>query len=318
MVKVSHKAANTEGPSAALQEGEYVKLKDLLYMIMLPSGNDAAIAVAEHIGGSVNGFVQLMNDEAKSMGAVNSHFTNPNGLHDPKHYTTSSDLALITREAMKNSLFRKIVGTCLYHVYRSLPMPVNGIPQEDYINHNKLLLPGSPLAYKGINGVKTGFTDEARECLVSSAERNGQNLIAVVMKAENTLVYKDTISLLDYGFKQFTLVKVVEKDVAVGMVIVNNGVSGEVKAVTGEGFHYNVPLSSMASIEKKIQLGTNIDAPVKKGQKIGTMTFMMESKEVGKISLVADQDVARKSLSWLWYPIIIAFLYLYAKYQRWL
>lgn len=312
MVKVSREACQTDGSAVGLQEGENIKLENLLYAMLLSSGNDAAVAVAEHISGSVDGFVRLMNDEARAMGAVSSHFANPHGLHDPNHYTTASDLALIAREAMKNNIFRKYVGTYSYQFKRTLPRPVNGIPQEDFVNLNHLLWPG-PFEYKGVTGVKTGYTDEARRCLVSSAERNGRELLVVVMKAENNLIYKDSIALLDYGFNQFRQVELVREGSPAGSAKVKKGVEEEVGAVASAGFNYDLPVGGNPAIEKKVNFDVNLEAPVKKGQKVGTMTLVVGGANVGSVDLAADRDVDRKPLFRWWYgAVIIAVLYLYA------
>ncbi|MCL6610752.1 MAG: D-alanyl-D-alanine carboxypeptidase [Peptococcaceae bacterium] len=305
MVQVTHEAAATDGSSVGLQEGEYVKLENLLYAMMLSSANDAAEAVAEHIGGSVKGFVELMNSEARALGAVNSHFANPHGLHDPNHYTTAADLALIAREAMKNNIFRKYAGTYSYHFERNLPRPVNGIPQEDFVNLNRLLWPGSAFEYRGATGVKTGYTDEARRCLVSSAERGGRELLAVVMKTENDGIYKDSIALLDYGFHNFKQVLLVEEGAQAGRAIVKNGLEKEVGAVAAGSFYYNVPVNGSTPVEKKISLDGTVEAPVKKGKKLGAMIFVMGGREIGSVDLVADRDVGREPFFRWWYGAVI-------------
>jgi D-alanyl-D-alanine carboxypeptidase (penicillin-binding protein 5/6) len=311
MVKVSHGAASADGSAVGLQEGEILKMEDLLYAMMLSSANDAAMAVAEHVGGSVEGFARLMNSEAQSMGAVNSNFANPHGLHDPNHYTTPGDLAIIAREAMKNSIFRKYAGTYSYHFKRNLPRPVNGIPQEDFVNLNRLLWPGSAFEYKGATGVKTGYTDEARRCLVSSAERGGRELLAVVMKTENSGVYQDSIALLDYGFNQFKQVLLADQGALAGGVKVRKGMEKEVPAVTAGSFSYNFPLGANSPVEKKARF-EDVEAPVKKGQKVGTLFFLSGGREIGSVDLLADRDVDRKPFFRWWYgAVIIVILYLY-------
>lgn len=312
MVKASWEACRADGSAVGLQEGEIFKLEDLLYAVMLPSANDAAAAVAEHIGGSVEGFARIMNEEARAMGAVNSNFVTPHGLHDPKHYTTAGDLALIAREAMKNSIFREYAGTYSHKIKRTLPRPVNGIPQEDFVNLNRLLWPGNIFEYKGVTGIKTGYTDEARRCLVASAERNGREILVVVMKTENFDMYRDTITLLDYGFNDFKQVVPVNPGDEVGSAKVRRGVAGEVGAVASGKFSYNVPINDKASIEKRVNLDGNMAAPVKKGQKVGVMTFLKDGKGIGSVDLVAGRDVDRDPLFHWWYGLVIlALLYIY-------
>jgi serine-type D-Ala-D-Ala carboxypeptidase (penicillin-binding protein 5/6) len=187
--------------SAGLREGEVLTLRQLLEGLMLPSGNDAARTIAVYIAKKVSGdpdlsgqkaidvFADIMNQESRKLGATHSHFVNPNGLHDPNHYTTANDLAIITKEAMKNSTFRKTVNSQIYSDQTIV-----------YKNRNELLDTESPYYYKGANGIKTGFTDEAGYCLVSSASRNGNQFIAVILKSTKEDVWKDSIALLDKGF----------------------------------------------------------------------------------------------------------------------
>ncbi len=314
MVTVSREACLADGSSVGLQEGELVSLENLLYALMLSSANDAAVAVAEHIGGSVEGFARLMNEEARAMGAVHSNFTNPHGLHDPNHFTTAADLALIAREAMKNSVFRKYAGTYAYQFKRNLPRPVKGIPQEDFVNLNRLLWPGSAFEYKGATGIKTGYTDEARRCLVSSAKRDGRELLSVVMKTENSGVYKDSMALLDYGFNQFRPVVLVEQGAQAGRAKVKKGMEEEVGAVAAGMFYYNLPLDGNTAVEKKVTIDADVEAPVKKGQKVGVMSFVLGGRNIGGVELVADRDVDRKPFFRWWHgAVIIGVLYLYAR-----
>ena len=305
-VLISHKAASTKESSVGFQEGETVKLGDLLYAMMLSSANDAAMAVAEHIGGSQEGFAQLMNSEAQSIGAKNSHFVTPHGLHDPQHYTTAKDLAMITREAMKNSLFRKYASTYSYHISRTLPRSVKGIPQEDFVNFNKLIWPKSIYSYPGANGVKTGFTDEAGSCLVSSAQRDGPEFLTVVMKTDRNGIFRDSVTLLDYGFNEFKSLQLVKKGERLGVANVKEGDTDMIRALADEDYNYNVPITDKPDIKKKIQLDKEVEAPVIKGQKIGTVTFLMDGKEIKRTDLVSDRNVEqRPSFSW-WYGAVFA------------
>jgi D-alanyl-D-alanine carboxypeptidase (penicillin-binding protein 5/6) len=192
IVTVSSEAAGTEGSSLDLQAGDKLTLKDMMNGMMMVSGNDAAEAIAENIAGSVPAFVDLMNAKAEKIGALKTHFINPHGLPDPvNHYTTAYDLALITAYGYQNPDFVKIVSTPRYNVtYRN-----QGQVRRDLAtNTNKLL--GK---YPGANGVKTGFTNDAGECLVAGAKRGGVQLIAVVLNSEQR--WSDASKLLDYGFK---------------------------------------------------------------------------------------------------------------------
>ena len=188
LVKVSRRAAYQEGSSIYLQEGEKIKLLDLLYGVMLASGNDAAVAVAEHIAGSIEDFAVMMNAKAREMGALNSNFINPSGLPDPDHYSTAYDLAMIMRYALKNGIFREITATR----NKTIPWADNDWGRG-LRNHNKLLW-----QYDDITGGRPAYRAAGR-CLVASAKREGREVVAVILNAPDD--WLDVRRLLDYGLK---------------------------------------------------------------------------------------------------------------------
>lgn len=189
-VTVSSSAAACEGSSLDLQSGDKLTLSNAMYGMMLVSGNDAAEAIAENVAGSIPQFVKMMNENAVKIGAKNTHFSNPHGLPDPyNHFTTAYDLALITQYALQNPEFAKIVATKEYNVNF-----LNG-KKTHVTNTNKLLK-----TYPGANGVKTGYTNDAGECLVAAAKRGGVQLIVVVLNSDHR--WSDATKLLDYGFAQ--------------------------------------------------------------------------------------------------------------------
>ncbi|MBH0229640.1 D-alanyl-D-alanine carboxypeptidase family protein [Halobacillus yeomjeoni] len=190
--KVSRRAVYTEGSSIYLTEKEKIPLKDLVYGLMLRSGNDSAVAIAEHVGGSVEGFTQLMNEKAAWLGMNDSHFENPHGLDGETHYSSAYDLALLMAYSMKNKTFREVTGA---EKYRS--------ENRDYAwgNKNKLLT----RYYEPTNGGKTGFTKKAGRTLVSSAEKGGMELIAVTLNAPDD--WNDHMQMYEWGFKNFESVK---------------------------------------------------------------------------------------------------------------
>jgi len=192
--------------SAGLVQGERLSLRDLLAAMMLPSGNDAARTVARYVVRTSTGkevsaqeairkFAEMMNERAAQIGAQHTRFVNPHGLHDPKHYTTASDMALIAKEAMNNEVFRDVVGEP-EHVTTAASK------KRTFVNRNQLLQPDGTFYVQSVNGVKTGFTDEAGYCLVSSAESGGKRLIAVVLKSTANGVWTDSQQLLRLGFKE--------------------------------------------------------------------------------------------------------------------
>lgn len=202
-VTVSSNAVRTEGSSIYLKPGEKIKLEDLVYGLMLRSGNDAAVAIAEYVGGSLDGFVYLMNQKAEEIGMNNTHFANPHGLDDHEnHYSTAYDMALLTRYAMTHDIYREIAGT---KVHRA-PNPTE---KWDRIwkNKNRLLTE----LYDYTTGGKTGYTKRAKRTLVTTASKNGLDLIAVTLNGPDD--WNDHINMYEYGFKNYKLVKVLKKGI---------------------------------------------------------------------------------------------------------
>lgn len=318
MVSVSSRAVMPGGSAIGLQPGEQLLLRDLLYAVMLSSANDGAAAVAEHIGGSIEGFAELMNSEARSLGAKNSHFTNPHGMPDPEHYTTARDLAVIARAAMQNPEFKKIAGTYHYRIKRNLPQPVNGIPQEDFVNHNKMIWPGSVFRYQGATGIKTGYTVDAGQCMVVSARRDERELLAVVLKSQGYNIYHDARALLDYGFSTFVPVEAVKAGETVARADVAGGKEEYVPAVTERGFYYNFPASEKADITRRVELKEDLRAPVYREDRIGRLVFMNGDREIGRVNLVAAHAVEKRSLlRWVYFPpvlvLILAVVFLWVR-----
>ncbi len=200
-----------------LTEGEELTLEQCLYGIMLASANEISNAVAEYVAGDVDTFAEMMNKKAKALGCTNTHFVNPNGLHDEDHYVSARDMALIMKEALKYDKFREIINTDEYHY-----PPTNLVKEDRYfVNHHQMLMDES---YDGIIGGKTGFTDQAFNTLVTAAERNGMTLISVVLHAPGIeSEYGDTRTILDYGFDNFKQYKVKPEDLA-GMKIEYKGI----------------------------------------------------------------------------------------------
>ena len=202
-----------DGSAMYLLPGETFTVEELLQGLLVKSANDAAILLAKNISGSVEEFSNLMNQRAQEIGCQNTHFVNPNGLHDPNHTTSAYDLALIAREAMKNPKFRELVSTDFVQIHAT-----EQTPEIRYFrNTNKFLWSKQTIDYKGIStpikydvidGIKTGYTPEAGKCLVSSGEKNSIRLIAVVMKNQGLEVYANSRKLLDYGFQNFTKKKI--------------------------------------------------------------------------------------------------------------
>lgn len=295
-VTIPLEASIVEGSAIGLQEGEQISLGDLIYALMLNSGNDSALAIACHLGGSVDGFVRMMNKKAAEIGAVNTHFNNPNGLPDPDHYSTARDMALITRYAMSNAQFRDIVATKIQIINRNDPEA-----QTFLGNHNKMLW-----NYDGAIGVKTGYTDDAGQCLVTAAVRDGRELISVVMKSEGTNIWSDSTSLLDYGFTEFKTLTLAEAGKYAADVPVKYGVLEKTPVITAGILKYNFPVGGQPEITSDAVLNEKFKAPAKAGSKAGELVFYTDGEELGRVDLVLRDDVERKTTSQWWFWLLIA------------
>jgi len=280
VVKASERAVNTKASSMHLRVGEEVKVRDLLYALMLRSANDAAVALAEHAAGSVEAFAQLMNEKAKSLGAKHTHFVNPHGLHDPRHVSTAYDLALITRYAMQNETFRAIVKTPYYIVERSLN-------QDDLwmVNKAKFLQ-----EYPYAEGVKTGYTYQAGYCFAGSASRDGWRLITVVLNSPQRV--GDTIALMEHGFNDWERMEL-PAGMAVGEAQVENGVEERTPLRLAQTLRWVVPKAHKARYHWAVQ-ATPLRAPVQAGDPAGWLVVYRDAKPILKAPVVAAEAVARR------------------------
>lgn len=270
-VRIPKEAVGIEGSSMYLKEGEVLTVQELLYGLMLHSGNDAAVALAIYCGGTVEGFAQLMNDKAHALGLENTHFVNPNGLDAPGHYSTAADMAKLAAYAMDNPVFYQTVST----------KTVN-IGSRSLRNHNKLLW-----QVEGADGVKTGYTKAAGRILVSSATRQGRRLICVTMNDPND--WADHKALLDKGFGQYAVRTIVTQGQCLGMVEVAGGQVGSVELIAAEDFSYSL----MDGENPRIVLPPQyfVYAPVAQGQDAGFAVICIGDTEVGRIALTYGQTV---------------------------
>jgi len=283
-VTASKNAASTEGSSLDLVQGENLTLRDLLYGMMLISGNDATVAIAEHIAGSVEKFAQLMTEKAHQIGAKNTHFVNSSGLPDPDHYTTAHDLARIASYGYKNPLFAEIVST----KHKVIPWAGKDYGRDLY-NENRMLW-----LYEGGNGVKTGYTDAAGRCLVSGAKRDGIQLVTVVLDSET--MWDDSIALLNFAFTQVKPETIFSQDDIFKTIRVANGKAEVVKLVASNDLVVPVSENDKDEFSTVVDAPNKIEAPVAKGQKIGVVRVLYQNEEVSTTDLLADEDIERKSL----------------------
>jgi D-alanyl-D-alanine carboxypeptidase (penicillin-binding protein 5/6) len=282
-VVASENAWEMGGSQIYLEPGEEMSLWDMLTAVGLQSANDASVAVAEHIAGSEEAFVEAMNDKARSLGLENTHFVNCHGLTADDHYTSAYDLAIILKEGLKNPLFRKITAM-KEHELRGGAFKL--------WNTNKMLW-----WYDGADAGKTGWTEAAKYCLASSAERDGLRLICVVLgTAEPKSHFSESTKIFDYGFARYKAVNMAEQGTSVGTVKVSKGQSGSVEVLTSERVSVVVPKGEEKGFESKVELPAYISAPVFKGQEVGSYVVTKKGQEVLRVKLVAKDDIPKASI----------------------
>lgn len=270
-VTVSPQAAGTEGSSMYLRPGEKLTLETLLYGLLLCSGNDAAVAIAEHVGGSVPAFVARMNALAKELGMDHSSFANPNGLDHEDHYSTARDMATLARAAVENETLVRIAST--------RRVTIGG---RMMTNHNKLLS-----RMEGCIGLKTGYTRAAGRTLVSCAERNGQRLVAVTLQDGND--WADHQALYDYGFSQYPAFAAAERGETLETVPVYGGSQDTVPLAAADSFSW--PLKAGETLETRLELPLPIRAPITAGTRVGQAVFSLNGREVGRVDLLCGETI---------------------------
>lgn len=285
-----------EGSSMYLKNGESFTVKQLLDSLLIHSSNDVSVVLANYVSGSIEEFAKLMNEEAKAIGAKNTNFNNPHGLPDSNHYTTAYDMALMARKAMSSEIFRGIVKT------KSIRFePSEAYPYERYfVNTNKFLTSTEKIDYKGqqidikydiVDGIKTGYTDAGGKCLLSSGVKNNMRLISAVFKSNGNDLYKDSRTLLDHGFDNFNTTTIVNKE----DYIDNKKVlfSKQKELVYEPEYSYKLVLPKGTPESKyttEIKLD-NINLPIRKGDKVGTLDILNSNKLEHSINLVAKDNV---------------------------
>lgn len=286
-VAVSSQAVGVEGSSVYLYEGEKLTLEDLIYAMMLESANDAAAAIAIEVGGSIEGFAQLMNKKASELGLKDTRFTNPHGLDDQEHYTTAHDLAIIAVAAMENPTFKQIVST----YKKTIPLnETEGV--RLLINHNKLLK-----GYDGAVGIKTGYTKKSGRCLVSAAEKDGVKLICVTLNAPND--WQDHTNMLDYGFSLFE-----------SRLLCSEGEFSYTLPIVGGDKDY-ITVSNREELRVVMRRGASdincvvclpkfAYASVREGDIVGRLVYYSNGAEIGSVPLYAaygsDRMIYKKSI----------------------
>lgn len=293
-VEVSQNAAGTDGSRLGLKTGDKITLNDLLYGLMLCSGNDAAVQIAETIGGSVQGFAEMMNKKAKDLGLANTSFTSPHGLDEDGHHTTAYELALLTDYALNNPMFAKVVNTKYYTV------TING-KSKDLSNTNELL------GYlQGVNGVKTGFTNNAGRCLVSSTLRSNFNIITVVLGADTRKIRtRDSIKLIEYTYQNFELIDIsqminseYEKWKPTYKININKGIKSEVQTKLGEQKYkmYPIKKGDRQNIKLEVNEVNYAEAPLLENSKLGSINVLVDNKVIYTVDILSNEEVRKKDI----------------------
>ena len=332
--------------TADLQVGEQLRLEDLLYCMMVESGNEAANAVAEHIGGTIEDFVKMMNERAYELGCTHTHFMNPHGLHNESHYTTARDLSLIVQAALKSENFRTITNTAEY------TLPATNLSDERVLKTTNMLIfqnSGNRYYYPKAIGIKTGYTTPAGRCVISAAKSSGMYLLGIICGAETTVLetgdiqmesFPECINLFNYGFDNFSYVSVLSPLYPVAQVSVLNSAGAEAVAVSPkDDIQILLPNGyDEAQLDVNIELtNESVEAPVQESDVLGHATVSYNGELLAETDLLAIADVARSEISamksdtaaymqrnwWKWIVLIIVIvvllfvgLYVWASIRR--
>ena len=295
-VTITSKAASMGGSRLGLKKDDKITVNDLLYGLMLRSGNDAAVALAIHVGGSIEGFADMMNKKALEMGLTNSHFVVPHGLDNEGHYTTAYELAKMADYALKMDKFKEIVGTKVATIY------INGYAKQ--INNTNNLL-GS---VSGVYGVKTGFTNGAGRCLVTACKRDDLDIITVIIGADtNNIRSKDTIKLIQYAYTEFEVINIKEiieekfmkwKNINEGRIYVNKGIENKAKLYLEE-LQYTKMAVKKEKKDKIDILPTTIyyiEAPVKENEILGNVKIVIDNEVVEVLDIYLEEEIQKKDV----------------------
>lgn len=273
-MRIPKEAVGIEGSSMYLQEGEVLTIQELLYGLMLRSGNDAAIALAIYCGGTVEGFAELMNDKARNLGLKNTHFVNPNGLDAPDHYSTARDLAVLAAYAMENPVFYKTVSAKNIRI------------GERYLtNHNKLLW-----RVEGADGVKTGYTKAAGRILVSSATRDMRRIVAVTINDGDD--WNDHSVMLNDGFSRYREQNIVSEGDCLGTAEVIGGATGRVEILAAEDFSF--PLAAEEQPYTMLPGPGFVYAPVSEGEDAGVAYVLIKDRAIGAIPVIYGRTIEQE------------------------
>lgn len=283
IVTVPKCAVGVEGSSIYLKEGEKFSLKELLYGLMLRSGNDAAVAIAVHVAGSVENFAKMMNDKASELGLKNTHFVNPHGLSAKEHYTSAYDLALISAYGMANPIFKEIVST------KSITIKRDSEDETRYFaNKNRILY-----SYDGANGVKTGYTKEAGRCLIASSEREGMQVIAVALNVYD--YFNVCAELMDYAHNNYCMVKVADKTQPICEIKVKQTFfSGKADVFVKDDRYYPLKKDGSEAITTEIETVESVKAPHNGEESVGEVKIFVNKRLIFTEKLYTIYNIEKK------------------------
>ena len=295
LVSVSENAMSYGGSTMFLEAGEQLTVNDMLKGIAVASANDGCVAMAEHLCGSESAFVEKMNSKAKELGMENTNFMNTNGLDCDGHYSSARDVALMSRELLKHSKITE---------YTSIWMDELRGGKFQLANTNKLIR-----FYNGANGLKTGSTSEALCCLSASAKRDDMQLIAVVLGSPTSdKRFASARALLDYGFANYKIKKLAEKNEEICEANIINGTEKTIKAVCSESSNILSEKSNNDEIARRVIVNENITAPIRQGDVIGQVEFVSNGKVINSVNLLAKSDVMKKSILDIMRDVLLGFM----------
>lgn len=299
--------------NAGIQPGEEFTVKDLLNMFLIHSANEIGNIFAEHISGSIEDFALLMNQKAAELGCKNTHFTNPSGIHDPEHYSTAYDMALIARHCMKNETFRSIVSTLKYSVEAT-----DKTEKRYFRNTNDLIDPSSKYYYESAIGMKTGFTSQAKNCLIGASLKDNLELITVALGAEaaddgRSGRYVDTLNLFDYGYANYKTQQIATKNTVIEEIVVGNATkeTQNVSLLLKDSISGITPANlDLNNLDCTIKINETISAPISEGEILGKITYNIDGITYSS-DLIANHSVEEFDLKLLLTQTGLALLVLF-------
>ena len=285
VVTVTENAQRMGGSTMLLEAGELRTVEDLLKGVAIASGNDAAVALAEYLGGSVENFVKKMNDRARELGMKDTTFQNPTGLPTENHLTTAYDISIMSRELLKHETILKYSGTYMETISTNRKTPI------ELVNHNKLVR-----FFNGCDGLKTGFTNEAKYCISATAQRNGVRMLCIIMGAPTYKIRnRDASMLLNYGFSLFERKEVIQQDSEISKLQLGNNKDNFIILKAAQ------PLSLVVEKANELKITTKLDVDkskknIKQGDIMGTVIFLIDGKEAGRVEVYSDRDMKNSSV----------------------